>query len=202
MLESIDDGVGLITKKLDKLGLAENTIIVFTSDNGGESKHVTTNAPLRAGKSHLYEGGIRVPLVVRWPGVVPTGKRCDTPTSNVDFYPTFLAAASIPPDAKQKLDGISILPVLKDPKARVNRDTIYWHYPLKRRHFLGGRSGGAILQGQWKLIEYFSTGKLELYNLKDDLGEKNNLAAELPDKVKLLRTALSTWRKQVGAKIE
>ncbi len=197
MLESIDDGVGMIVETLRRLGLADNTIVIFTSDNGGESKHVTTNAPLRGGKSELYEGGIRVPLIVRCPALVPAGTVCETPTSNVDFLPTFLEAAGIRPDPKQHVDGVSILPLLKDPKAGLARDALFWHYPLAKPHFLGGRSSGAIRHGDWKLIEFFDTGEVELYNLADDLGERHNLAKSRPDRVAHLKRLLKDRRKMV-----
>jgi len=199
-LETIDEGVGMIAKTLDDLGLARDTILVFTGDNGGES-NVTSNAPLRAGKSTLYEGGIREPLLVRRPGTVPAGTVCRTPTSNFDFYPTFCEAAGVRPDPRQHLDGVSILPLLKDPAARLKRDTLCWHYPLARPHFLGGRSTGAIRRGDWKLIEFFDTGKTELYNLADDLGETNNLAAANPEKATELKQALAAWRADCGAVI-
>ena len=199
MLESIDDGVGAITSKLDELGLADNTMIVFTSDNGGET-NVTSNAPLRGGKSQLYEGGIRVPLIVRWPGEIPAGSRCKQPTANYDFYPTMLAAAGIEPNAKQTLDGLSILPTLRDPAVQPKRDALYWHYPLDRPHFLGGTSSGAIRSGAWKLIEHFETDDVELFNLQDDIGEKSNLARERPRQVKELREKLVAWRESVGAR--
>jgi len=156
---------------------------------------------LRAGKSTLYEGGIREPLVVRRPGTVPAGTVCRTPTSNFDFYPTFCEAAGVRPDPRQHLDGVSILPLLKDPAARLKRDTLCWHYPLARPHFLGGRSTGAIRRGDWKLIEFFDTGKTELYNLADDLGETNNLAAANPEKATELKQALAAWRADCGAVI-
>ena len=194
MLESIDDGVGAIVKKLGELGLADNTMVVFTSDNGGESKHVTSNAPLRGGKSQLYEGGIREPLIVRWPGAVPPGTVCEAPTCNIDFYPTFLEAAGIRPDPKQHLDGVSILPLLKDPKAELRREALYWHYPLGKPHFLGGRSSGAVRQGRWKLIEFVETGRVELYDLAGDVGEKHDLAAGRPQKAAQLRKLLADWR--------
>jgi len=123
MLESIDDGVGMMMETLERLNLGENTIIIFTSDNGGET-NVTSNTPLRAGKSSLYEGGIRVPLVVRWPELVPPGTVCHTPTSNVDIYPTLLACADVTPDPRQRMDGVSILPILKDPQAKLDRDAL------------------------------------------------------------------------------
>jgi len=200
MLESIDDGVGMIVKKLSALGLADRTLIVFTSDNGGES-NVTPNGPLRGGKSSLYEGGIRVPLVARWPGKVAPGGVCDGVTTNVDFYPTFASAANATTDPKQHLDGVSITGMLRDPKSRVKRDDVYWHYPLDKPHFLGGVSSGAVRNGRWKLIEFFETGKLELYDLGADGGEKTDLSARFPKRVAEMRQRLSKWRKSVGANI-
>jgi len=181
MLESIDDGVGMIVKKLEDLKLSDNTIIVFTSDNGGEAPNVTSNAPLRGGKSQLYEGGIREPLVVRWPGLVPPGSTCNVPTINVDFYPTFVEAAGIKPDPKQHLDGVSIMCLLRKPDKGPDRRTFYWHYPLDKPHFLGGRSAGAIRHNDWKLIEFFDNGSFELYNLANDMGETNDLAGKEPE---------------------
>ncbi|HUV67793.1 MAG TPA: sulfatase [Sedimentisphaerales bacterium] len=200
MLESIDDGVGMIMDKLNELGLADNTILIFTSDNGGET-NVTSNAPLREGKSCLYEGGIREPLIVRWPGTVPVDTVCKQPISIIDFYPTLLQAANPQPDRRQKLDGISILPVLKNPSAVLKRDALYWHYPLEKPHFLGGRSAGAIRKGAWKLIEFFDTGEIELYNLDSDISERNNLAEKYPKKVVELEKLLADWRQDVGAEI-
>ncbi len=199
-LESIDEGVGMIMQKLDELGLASKTVLIFTSDNGGESR-VTSNAPLRAGKSTLYEGGIREPLIIRRPGVVKAGSVCNTPTSNVDFYPTFLQFAGQRADARQDLDGVSIVPLLKNPKAKPRRDMLYWHYPLKKPHFLGGRSSGAIRQDNWKLIEYFDKGEVELYNLADDISEKNNLTEKLPGKTAELQERLTAWRRDVGLEV-
>ena len=200
MLESIDDGVGMILAKLDELNLADDTMVVFTSDNGGET-NVTTNAPLRAGKSSLYEGGIRVPLVVRWPRVVPPGTVCDEPTSCIDFYPTLLDCAGITPDPRQHLDGVSLVSVLKNPDAELGRDTLYWHYPLEKPHFLGGRSSGAMRQGAWKLIEYFDTGTIEVYNLPQDPGEQHNLALEYPRQAAALVKQLSDWRSDIGVHV-
>ncbi|MBL7039118.1 MAG: sulfatase [Pirellulaceae bacterium] len=197
MLESIDDGMGMIMETLQRLSLDENTLVIFTSDNGGETS-VTSNRPLRAGKSSLYEGGIRVPLIVRWPQVVPAGKECHTPTSNVDFYPTLLACADVGPDPRQKLDGVPILPILKDPQAKLDRDALFWHYPLEKPHFLGGRSSGAIRQGDWKLIEFFDTHTIELYNLARDVGEQDNLADKRPDKTAELRRRLADWRRDAA----
>ena len=198
MLESIDNGIGLIVKKLKQLDLEENTILIFSSDNGGETK-VTTNAPLRGGKSQLYEGGIRVPLIVSWPGETPAGKTSEQPTSNVDFYPTLLAAAGIKPDKKQTLDGVPILQTWRDPDASPSREALHWHYPLEKPHFLGGRSGGAIRVGDWKLIENFSDNTVELFHLASDPGEQTNLSSQRPDKRRELLSQLINWRKSVGA---
>jgi arylsulfatase A-like enzyme len=200
LLKSTDEGVGMIADKLDALGLAERTIVVFTSDNGGESL-VTSNAPLRAGKSTLYEGGIRVPLIIRYPRVVPAGAVCATPTSSIDFYPTFCEMVGARLDTQQHIDGVSILALLRNPQSELKRDTLFWHYPLDKPHFLGGRSAGAIRKGHWKLIEFFDTGRKELYDLADDISEQNNLAGKNPQKVTELHELLVAWRKDVGARI-
>lgn len=200
MLESIDDGVGRITAKLDELGLAENTIVIFTSDNGGET-NVTSNHPLRGGKSQLYEGGVRVPLVVRWPQVIPAGAVSEQPTQNIDFYPTLLDAAKIAKDPSHKLDGVSTLSTWRDPTKPREREFLAWHYPLDRPHFLGGVSGGAIRIGDWKLVEQFDSGKLELFSLKDDPGESRDLAAQQPERVERMHRQLVRWRETVDARI-
>ena len=198
MLKSIDEGVGMIMNKLQELGIADNTLIVFTSDNGGESR-VTKNGPLRAGKSTLFEGGIRIPLVIKWPGNVKPASVCRTPTMNIDFYPTFVEVVGAKLSARQRIDGVSILPLLQG--EGISRDTLCWHYPLSKPHFLGGHSSGAIRSGQWKLIEFFEDQRLELYNLAEDIAEKNNVAKEYPDKVRQLHQQLNAWRRGVGAKI-
>ncbi|REK22342.1 MAG: DUF4976 domain-containing protein [Planctomycetota bacterium] len=213
-LEAIDEGVGMILDKLTELELADDTIVIFMSDNGGES-HVTSNAPLRAGKSTLYEGGIRVPLVVHWPRRVGPGVVSHEPVASVDLYPTLLAAAGLESpgepqgsDEKQPhiLDGVSLLPLLTDAAAQLPSRNLYWHYPLAKPHFLGGRSSGAIRQGEWKLIEHFDVAadavdRLELYDLKSDGGETRNLVADEPARAARLREALATWRREVGAEV-
>ena len=199
MLESIDTGVGMIRQALQKHGLAENTIIVFTSDNGGETK-VTSNAPLRGGKSQLYEGGIRVPMIVCWPGHVPAGTESAQPTSNVDVYPTLLAAANIKPDPRQTLDGVSTLSTWTTPGTPTAQRPIFWHYPLDRPHFLGGRSSGAIRDGDWKLIEFFDSGNRELFHLADDPSEQKDLSAQDPARADKLAAKLVAWREQVSAR--
>ncbi len=198
-LESIDEGVGMIMNKLDELGLAENTLLIFTSDNGGEDR-VTSNAPLRAGKSTLYEGGIRTPLIFRWPGVINPGGICRTPMSTVDFYPTLLDLAGLRAGKSQILDGLSLVPVLKAEKNHLKRETLYWHYPLEKPHFLGGRSAGAIRLGNWKLIEFFDNATVELYDLAEDISEEHNLSPQMPEKTADLRNRLAKWRSEVRAK--
>lgn len=199
MLEGIDDGIGKIRAKLAELKLLENTIFIFTSDNGGES-NVTSNAPLRGGKSELYEGGIRVPMIVQWPKNIPGGGVSDEPTVNTDFFPTLLEATGIAVEASQPVDGVSTLANWKQPTQAVERDAIYWHYPLDSPHFLGGFSGGAILKDDWKLIEKFDTGKTELYHLADDPSERSDLADKNPAKVSGLKEKLANWRKSVSAR--
>jgi len=197
MLEGIDEGIGKIRAKLADLNLLENTIFIFTSDNGGES-NITSNAPLRGGKSELYEGGIRVPLIVQWPAQIRGRGVSDEATVNTDFYPTLTAAAGIEPE--DKLDGVSILNNWKQPTQVIERDAICWHYPLDRPHFLGGFSGGAILKDDWKLIEKFDIGKTELYHLADDPSEESDLSAKNPAKVSELKAKLAKWRQDVSAR--
>ncbi|MCP4641484.1 MAG: sulfatase, partial [bacterium] len=197
MIETIDDAVGLVTAALDRNGVENNTVLVFMSDNGGEHK-VTSNAPLRGAKSQLYEGGIREPLLVRWPGRVSAGTVCDAPVCTVDFFPTFVEATGAKSPEGQTQDGESLVPLLTQSGAP-SRDTLYWHYPLDKPHFLGGRSSGAIRKGDMKLIEFYDTGAVELYDLAEDIGEATDLAAKQPDTVKALRADLDAWRKRVGA---
>jgi arylsulfatase A len=199
-LESIDQGIGMIRDKLRELGLSENTIMIFTGDNGGEDR-VTSNAPLRAGKSTLYEGGIREPLIIYWPGVATPGAVCHTPVCSVDFYPTLAQAAGGSPEPAHAADGVSLVPLLENPEAHLDRDTFYWHYPLAKPHFLGGRSAGAIRQGDWKLIEFFDTGEAELYDLAKDPSEQRDLTREEPDKRRDLLETLHAWQRDVGAAI-
>jgi len=192
-LESIDTGVGVIRDKLNDLGLADNTIIIFTSDNGGGSR-VTSNAPLREGKGRLYEGGIRVPLIIYWPKTVQEGKVCNDPISTYDFYPTFLEAAETSPDSQHHLDGISFMPLIKNQNNKIEREALYWHYPYER-----GPSSSAVRKDEWKLIEFLDDKRVELYNLGNDISEKNDLATEYPEKVKELHAMLVDWRKKVHA---
>ncbi len=203
MVEHVDDSVGNIMKSLDELNLSDNTVLVFFSDNGGLRQRfdrtgpiVSTNAPLRDEKGTLYEGGIREPLIVRWPGVVKKASTCSTPVTSVDFYPTFLDIAGAKGDAGHVLDGESIVPLLAGKKA-LKRDAIFWHYP----HYHHSTPAGAIRKGPWKLIEFFDDNRVELYNLQDDIGEKKNLAKKMPKKASQLQKQLAAWRKSVKAKL-
>ncbi len=206
MVEHLDTNIGRIVKKLDELDLAGRTIVIFFSDNGGlhqayggytgKRQIVSTNAPLRDEKGTLYEGGIRVPLIVRWPGVVKAGTTCEEPVTSVDFYPTFLKILGTRGDSDQVLDGEDILPLLRQ-TGTLERDAIYWHYP----HYHHSRPAGAIREGDYKLIEFFEDGQLELYNLKRDVGEKNNLAEIMSKKAADLQRKLAKWRQSVGAKM-
>jgi arylsulfatase A len=204
MVESVDDSVGRIVKKLEDLKLSDRTVIVFFSDNGGlsftgsKTPPATSNAPLREGKSYLYEGGIRVPLIVRWLGQIKSGSVCDVPVSSVDFYPTILDITGSKPEPKQIIDGVTLLPLLTQ-TGELKRQAIYWHYPHYNSN--GNKPGGAVRAGDFKLIEFYEDGKLELYNLKDDIGEKNDLAAKMPENVKELHQMLKDWRKAVDAQM-
>ncbi|HVS37771.1 MAG TPA: sulfatase [Gemmataceae bacterium] len=197
MVESVDDSVGRLLKKLDDLKIADRTIVIFFSDNGGLSVHEgpdtpsTSNAPLRAGKGYLYEGGVREPMIVRWPGVVQPGGVCDTPVCSIDFYPTILEMAGASIDPKRTADGVSLTPLLRG-TGEVKRDALYWHYPHYSNQ--GGKPGAAVRQGDFKLIEFYEDDKVELYNLKDDVGETNDLAEKMPDKTKELHKLLQDWR--------
>jgi arylsulfatase A len=203
MVESADRSVGRLMKKLDDLGLADDTVVIFFSDNGGLIKRfdekgpvVTSNAPLRAEKGTLYEGGIRVPLIVRWPGVVKPGSVCDVPVTSVDFYPTILQIAGVAGDPKHKVDGESLMPLLEQ-SGGLKRDAIYWHYP----HYHHCAPCGAVRSDALKLIEYYEDGRHELYNLADDIGEQRNLADAQPKDAERLAKKLADWRRSVGAKM-
>lgn len=190
MLESIDDGIGLIRRRLDELGLSENTVIVFTSDNGGETS-VTTNHPLRGGKSQLYEGGIRVPQIICWPARVPAGQTCGQPTINSDFCPTLLQAAGLTPAAGLPGDGVSMLPTWQAPERQQPERDLIWHYPLDQPHFLGGTSAAAIRRGDWKLIRQHDTGDQQLFHLSEDVSEAHDVAADHPEIVAQLAHRLT-----------
>jgi arylsulfatase A-like enzyme len=202
MVKSLDDSVGRVLEQLKKSGLEQNTIVLFTSDNGGyigtdegQTVPVTSNAPLRSGKGSLYEGGIRVPLIVRWPGVTPAGAACREPVILMDLFHT-LAPAVSSKEVPEPADGRDLQGLLQHPGTKLNREALYFHYP---HYYATTTPVGAIRSGDWKLLEYFEDGRLELYNLKDDLGEKTDLAPQLPDKAASLLQQLHHWRTQVGA---
>ncbi|MGB0760355.1 MAG: sulfatase-like hydrolase/transferase [Rubripirellula sp.] len=199
MLESIDVGVGKLRQELKELGIEENTIFIFSSDNGGET-NVTSNQPLRGGKSELYEGGIRIPLLVSWPSQMPKQRISSACTTNTDFYPTLLEAVGLPTPDTQILDGQSTLAAWRQPEASFAERTLHWHYPLDQPHFLGGRSAGAIRRGNWKLIDFFDSGETELYALDTDISETTNRASEHPELTKELKQELAIWQKHVGAR--
>ncbi len=229
MIASVDESVGRVMKTLDDLKLADNTVLIFTSDNGGVGGYnradglirepgyegkakakkpededgggITDNAPLRSGKGSLYEGGTREPFIVRWPGVTKPNSSCEVPTAHVDIFPTFLEIGAAPKPS-QILDGESLVKLFRNPTARLQRDAIYQHFP----GYLGSGPGlwrttpvSLIQVGDWKLMEYLEDGHLELYNLRDDVGETKNLSQTMPDKAKELHTRLVAWRNEVKA---
>ncbi|MCF7957119.1 MAG: sulfatase [Phycisphaerae bacterium] len=201
MVSAMDQAVGKVLDKLRATGLDKNTAVIMMSDNGGLSTsegHPTSNLPLRAGKGWLYEGGIREPMIIRWPGVTKPGSVCDEPVISTDFYPTMLEMGQLPARPKQHCDGVSLVPLLKQ-TGTLKRDAIYWHYPHHGNQ--GGTPGGAIRMGDYKLIEFYDDMRVELYNLKADIGEKHNLAGTMPGKAKAMVKMLHDWRKQVDAKM-
>ncbi|KAF0176737.1 MAG: sulfatase [Limisphaerales bacterium] len=208
MVESLDTAVGRVLTKLDELKLAERTIVAFTADNGGLiTRATTTNAPLRLGKASAYEGGVRVPLIVHWPGVTKPGSVSDTPTITMDLFPTLLEAAGLkPPPATSPTgasgrDGVSLVPLLRG-TSKLTRTELFWHYPHHQHYQLGGATPySAIRSGDFKLIEFFNDLHVELYNLREDLGEARDLAAAQPLRVAELRARLHAWRKEVGAQM-
>jgi uncharacterized sulfatase len=177
-------------------------MIVFVSDNGGlvhdqGGRIYTSNAPLRSEKGTLYEGGIRVPAIARMPGLVPAGAVCEVPAVTMDLPATFLDLAGASLTGHEPLDGVSLLPLLRNPRAAFARDTLFWHLP----HYHHSSPASAIRKGDWKLIEFFEDGEVELYDLSSDLGESKNLAVENPDKTTELREALGAWRTGIGARL-
>ncbi|MHC4707592.1 MAG: sulfatase [Planctomycetota bacterium] len=199
MVQSVDESVGRVMAKLDEMGVADNTVVIFMSDNGGLSTaegSPTSNVPLRAGKGWLYEGGIREPMIMKWPGVVKRGSTCSEPVTSTDFYPTMLEMAGLPLRPRQHCDGISLVPLLRR-GGKSKRRALYWHYPHYSNQ--GGRPGGAVRAGDYKLIERYEDNSIELYNLKDDIGEKRDIAGEMPEKATELRNMLDDWRKAVNA---
>lgn len=202
MIESLDKGVGQLMNKLDDLGIAENTIFIFYSDNGGvggygylnhAKDNITNNSPLKSGKGAFYEGGIRVPLIVRWPKVIEAGTQSEEPVIGIDFFPTFLEAAGIEKPENYLLDGVSLITLFENPDATLDRHALYWHFPGYPN--VTWRTGpvSVIRQGSWKLIKFYETNHVELYNLSQDISEQYNLAEEQPKVRDKLQTQLETW---------
>jgi len=196
MVESVDDATGRILAALDELGIAGRTMVLFTSDNGGLLGS-TDNAPLRSGKGFPYEGGIRVPWIVRWPGVVRAGSTSSVPVSSIDIFPTLLELAGAPFPKDRPIDGVSLTPVLTQ-TGKPDRRDFFWHYP----HYRFPRGPYSIIRsGDWKLIKWYQGDEFELYNLTDDLGEGHDLAGTMREKVKELDARLTAWTRSVGAKM-
>ncbi len=196
MVEAMDEAVGNVLAGLDEAGVADNTIVFFTSDNGGLSSSEgspTSNMPLRGGKGWIYEGGIREPWIVRYPGVTTPGSVSEQMICSIDLFPTIMAAADI--DAGVAVDGIDLTPALEGKS--LDRDTLFWHYPHYSNQ--GGMPGGVIRVADYKLVERYEDGSVHLYNLKDDIGEQHDLAAKMPEKVSQMRRQLHAWYKEVGA---
>jgi len=197
MVQSVDESTGKILAALKELGLTENTMVIFTSDNGG-LLGATNNAPLRSGKGYPYEGGIRVPLIVRWPGVTKPGTTSKTPAISVDYFPTICRAAGVSLPAGRTIDGVDLRPVL-DGTGKLDRDAIYWHFPHYRHRDVPPYS--IIRAGDWKLIKRYDGKRFELFNLADDLSETTDLSDKMPEKVKELDTRLKAFLKDAGAKL-
>jgi len=205
MVHSLDRNVGRVLAKLDQLGIREDTVVIFTSDNGGfineyEGQTVTTNAPLRSGKGSLYEGGVRVPLVIQWPGVTPGDTVCHEPVISIDLYPSVLEIAgfAVAAEHKKRIDGVSMVPLLRNPSTELDRKHLYFHYP----HYYRTTSPVSAVRGEdWKLLEYFEDGRMELYNLREDPSENHDLTESMPDKVDELKGLLQAWREEVDAQV-
>jgi arylsulfatase A-like enzyme len=202
MVETLDENIGKIIAHLKGTGQWNNTITVFTSDNGGLSSGrnggVTSNAPLLAGKGWMYEGGTRVSTIVRAPGITEPGSTCDQAITSPDFYPTLLDAADLPLEPAHHTDGVSLRPLLRG-DGRLKRDAIFWHFP----HYsnMANRPGCSVRMGHYKLIEFFEDGHLELYNLREDIGENHNLAEQEPERRDMMMARLQAWKEQVCARI-
>ena len=198
MMESMDDAVGIVLQKLDKLGLADNTLVIFTSDNGGVSAgdaFSTSNLPLRGGKGIEYEGGIREPYYIKWPAKVKPGTN-GTPVTGTDFYPTILEACGLPLQPSQHKDGVSLLPLLQGKS--IQHRPLFWHYPHYSNQ--GGEPSSIIIDGDWKLIEDLEDGSIRLYNVATDIGEQNDLAKAKPALASKLNSQLQAWKRDTGAR--
>lgn len=205
MTEMVDESVGVLLDEIERLGLADNSVVIFYSDNGGlihdlisNAPLATSNLPLRGQKGGLYEGGIRVPLIIRWPGNVKAGSTCEERVMSFDLFSTFvdLGGAEVPKG--QVTDGISIVPLIKQETESLDREALHWHFPTTK----WTRSpAGAIIKGNYKLLEDYESGRIELYDLANDIGESINLAQVNPDIASELLTDFCKWRKEVGAEM-
>ncbi len=197
MIESMDEAVGRLMAVLEELRLTDRTVIIFTSDNGGLQDYATDNAPLRAGKGYPYEGGIRVPLIVRWPGVVQAGMECDVPVTSVDFFPTLCEIAGLELPSDRAIDGISLIPLLRQ-DGPLRREAVFWHFP----HYRGNIVPYSIIRkGEWKLIKRYEGQPFELFLITEDPGEEFELSKLMPGKVKELDADLVAWLEDTGAKL-
>ena len=200
MVEAMDQAVGRVLKQIDDLGLTEETIVILTSDNGGLSTSEgwpTSNLPLRGGKGWVYEGGIREAFMIRAPGITKPGTTSGEPVCSIDFYPTILDLCGQSPPAEKIVDGVSLKPLLRG-EPTLDRESLYWHYPHYSNQ--GGFPGGAIREGDWKLVERYEDGQVHLYNLQDDIGELNDVAEQNAERVAAMRDRLHRWYKEVDAK--
>jgi arylsulfatase A len=202
LLAELDASVGRIVDAVDRAGLAQSTLVLFVSDNGGlehqqDNSIVTSNHPLRAEKGTLYEGGIRIPAIARWTNTIPPASTCATPAITTDLHPTFLELAGVTAPHDAVLDGRSLVSLLKNPAATLDRDRLFWHLP----HYHHSTPASAIREGDWKLIEFFEDNHLELYDLQRDPGETTNLAEKESERARAMRTALNTWRQSVNARL-
>lgn len=205
MVHSLDESVGRIVDHLNQRGLADRTVVVFVSDNGGQigkfdDVQVTNNQPLRSGKGSLYEGGVRVPLLVRWPENQQAGATCTEPVWVGDLFPTLLELAGLADRLPKDLilDGRSLVPLLRDPNGRLDREALFFHYP---HYYSTTAPASAVRERDWKLIEYFEDARTELYHLSEDLGEQTDVAARHPDRVSAMHAKLTQWRKEVRAQV-
>jgi arylsulfatase A-like enzyme len=211
MIESVDQSVGRIAARLESLKLTDNTIVIFASDNGGvggymaagiNARSITSNFPLRAGKGTLYEGGLRVPFIIAWPGHIPPGRSTDVPCAHVDLLPTFVELSGKRVLPKHTLDGVSLAKLWKNTDTKINRDAIYFHFP---GYLEAGKTGwrttpcAMMRSGDFTLLEFFEDSRLELYNVKDDIGQKQNLVKTMPEKTRDLHRMMVDWRKGINA---
>jgi arylsulfatase A-like enzyme len=210
MIEKMDESIGKIMAGIDAAGLRDNTLVLFTSDNGAIAD-ISPQKPHRSGKGSYFEGGIREPLVVRWPGKVKPGSSCDVPVCGIDFFPTFLDAAGFPVPENKALDGVSLVPLLTESGSLPDR-ALFWHFPVYLESYAGvqddshdplfrTRPGSALRFGKWKFHEYFEDGRLELYDLENDPGERSNIAASHPEKTAELKQMMNKWRAELNAPV-